>query len=144
MSTEENSRLQRQKVPKAKLKAKSKRTLKTKLVISKAFLSFPVGPKTSETCLSRQTDAMQSFRSGSSVKIQKTRSVTLGSSHNKDTSVYTQGPLKNAPAGRKEKGTCEVKQNVLRTISRMLQENRTIREQRIGLSQNQEAEPVPV
>ncbi|XP_047015897.1 uncharacterized protein LOC124628872 isoform X2 [Ictalurus punctatus] len=146
MCSKETSRVQRQKVTKAKLK--------TKMVVSKAFLALPVrkSPEISVTCLSRKTH----LKFSSSLKLkEKSLGATLGLTQHKvqqsrETSVYTQdaepylfddeeneeGPLNNAPGGRKEKGTCEVKQSVLRTISRMLQENRIIRKQWNRLSQH--------
>ncbi|XP_047015899.1 uncharacterized protein LOC124628872 isoform X4 [Ictalurus punctatus] len=149
MCSKETSRVQRQKVTKAKLK--------TKMVVSKAFLALPVrkSPEISVTCLSRKTH----LKFSSSLKLkEKSLGATLGLTQHKvqqsrETSVYTQdaepylfddeeneeGPLNNAPGGRKEKGTCEVKQSVLRTISRMLQENRIIRKQWNRLSQHDQA-----
>lgn len=89
MCSKETSRVQRQKVTKAKLK--------TKMVVSKAFLALPVrkSPEISVTCLSRKTH----LKFSSSLKLkEKSLGATLGLTQHKvqqsrETSVYTQGRL---------------------------------------------------
>ncbi|KAM9496329.1 uncharacterized protein Hap1MRO34_025007 isoform 3-T3 [Clarias gariepinus] len=150
MTGKRKSSRQRQKVPNTSFVTGQK--LKTKMVLSKAFLSLPVrkSPEISVTCLTRRTGAEHGlkFNVRSSLKLKEKR--RSAPQHNREPSVSTPdaepyvfcdkenkaGPLASTPEGRKEKGTSELKQNVLRTISRMLQENRSIREQRGLGSQN--------
>ncbi|KAF4081022.1 hypothetical protein AMELA_G00156000 [Ameiurus melas] len=152
MSSKETSRVRRQKATKAKLK--------TKMVVSKAFVSLPVrkSPDISVSCLSGKTNANHNLKLSCSLNLKdKSLGAALGSTqytiqqsrkapgYTPDAEPYLfydeeneEGPLNNAAGARQEKGTqCEVKQSVLRTISRMLKENRIIRKQWNRLSQIQ-------
>lgn len=101
MSTKEKARVQRQRITNSKSYTNSGRKLKTKTVVSKAFLSLPVrkSPEISVTCLSRKTNTKHSSNFSPSLKVkEKTRSDALGSIQQKrqqsrELSVCTQGRL---------------------------------------------------